>query len=93
MRPNKPDNVIPQNLVALVAFKSKDNIALSFLHLAMEDNVDQNIETTDTSHEAWSTISSLYEWKDNLRAIMLKTCLCAIPFASSIPSHDRSKVH
>lgn len=85
--PTNPNNKIPPDPVVLVAFRIKDNIALFFIHLIVENNVDQNIETTDTSHEAWNIICSLYEQKDDSKTVMLKARLYTIPFAGSIPSH------
>lgn len=52
--PNRsnPNTPLPPDPVVIVAFIAKDEITLSFLHLSVSDNIDQNIETATTSNEA-----------------------------------------
>lgn len=64
----------------LAAWEAKDEIALALLHMIVDVNVDQNIAGANTSKEAWDTLSSLYERRDQARILMVKAKLYSIKF-------------
>lgn len=45
----------------VATWEVKDEIALTFFHMAIHDSIDQNITNVATSKEAWNTLLSLFE--------------------------------
>lgn len=72
--------IIHLDLVLVVVWEAKDEIALTFIHITIDNFVDQNIISVATSKDAWNTLLSLYERQDDTHIVMSKAKLFTIKF-------------